>query len=219
MILILITYKVGIPVFGPSALAARIEGSKAFSKDFMKRHKIPTAAYHTFTDFESAKAHILSSYKGGDLVIKASGLAAGKGVLIPETLDQAIKDLESLMISKEFGGAGDEVVIEERLQGEEVSVLSFTDGYTIVPCPGAQDHKRVFEDDKVRQKLSPGLQFHLHYIQISNILLIHSHRDPIPEVWVLTPPRPYILKVFNLRFSRASYNPQSMDYVVMAHPS
>ncbi|KAJ3413157.1 hypothetical protein HDV05_008360 [Chytridiales sp. JEL 0842] len=140
--------KVGIPVFGPSAEAAKIEGSKAFSKDFMRRHNIPTAAYGVFTDFETAKKYMESTYKGGDLVIKASGLAAGKGVLLPETMQEAIEGLKSIMVSKEFGTAGDEVVIEERLEGEEVSVLAFTDGYTVVPCPGAQDHKRVNEGDK-----------------------------------------------------------------------
>ncbi|KAJ3329704.1 hypothetical protein HDU76_007345 [Blyttiomyces sp. JEL0837] len=140
--------KVGISVFGPSAKAAQIEGSKAFSKDFMRRHNIPTASYAVFTDIEAAKKHVKETYKGGDLVIKASGLAAGKGVLLPETIDEAIAGLQEVMVSKEFGSAGDEVVIEELLIGEEVSVLAFSDGYTVIPCPGAQDHKRIFEGDK-----------------------------------------------------------------------
>ncbi|KAJ1552402.1 hypothetical protein HK405_011463 [Cladochytrium tenue] len=124
-----------------------IEGSKSFSKDFMKRHNIPTARYESFSDFESAKEYVLATYKGGDLVIKASGIAAGKGVIIPETIEEAVAALSDIMVSKEFGSAGDVVVIEERLIGEEVSVLAVTDGYTIVPFPGAQDHKRIFEGD------------------------------------------------------------------------
>ncbi|KAI9348317.1 phosphoribosylglycinamide synthetase [Zopfochytrium polystomum] len=140
--------KVGVPVFGPSGKAARIEGSKAFSKDFMKRHNIPTARYEIFTNIHAAQDHIRKTYKGGDLVIKASGLAAGKGVLLPDTIEEALEGLASIMVSKEFGSAGEEVVIEERLEGEEVSVLTVTDGYTIIPFPGAQDHKRIFEGDK-----------------------------------------------------------------------
>ncbi|KAI8618067.1 phosphoribosylglycinamide synthetase [Chytriomyces sp. MP71] len=139
--------KVGIPVFGPSAAAAQIEASKAFAKDFMARHNIPTAAYRNFTKYEDAETYVRATYKGGDFVIKASGLAAGKGVLLPETLDEGLQGLKDVMVSKEFGTSGDEVVIEERLYGEEVSVLTFCDGYTIIPFPGAQDHKRVFEGD------------------------------------------------------------------------
>ncbi|KAJ3197626.1 hypothetical protein HK101_002054 [Irineochytrium annulatum] len=146
--------KVGISVFGPSASAARIEGSKSFSKDFMKRHNIPTADYATFTDHAAACSHVMERYKGGDVVIKASGLAAGKGVYLPGTIEEALANLKTIMLDHEFGNAGDDVVIEERLEGEEVSVLAFTDGYTIVPCPGAQDHKRIFEGDKAELLLT-----------------------------------------------------------------
>ncbi|KAJ3395141.1 hypothetical protein HDU84_002715 [Entophlyctis sp. JEL0112] len=139
---------VGLPVFGPSAAAARIESSKAFAKDFMARHQIPTAAYRIFKSFADAKSYVKQTYKGGDFVIKASGLAAGKGVLLPSTIEEAIANLEAIMVDAEFGAAGEEVVIEERLFGEEVSVLTFTDGYTIIQCPGAQDHKRVNEGDE-----------------------------------------------------------------------
>lgn len=138
--------KVGIPCFGPSTEAARLEGSKSFSKDFMKKHQIPTAAYETFTDFEKAKAYVESF--PGQLVIKASGLAAGKGVLLPETKEEAIEGLKSIMVDSIFGDAGSEVVIEERLTGEEVSVLAFSDGYTVIPMPAAQDHKRAYDGDK-----------------------------------------------------------------------
>ncbi|KAJ3232168.1 hypothetical protein HDU81_003268 [Chytriomyces hyalinus] len=138
---------VGIPVFGPSAAAAQIEASKAFAKEFMARHQIPTAAFKVFTQFVDAEAYVRANYKGGDFVIKASGLAAGKGVLIPETLEEGVQGLKDVMVTKEFGSSGDEVVIEERLFGEEVSVLTFCDGYTVIQFPGAQDHKRIFEGD------------------------------------------------------------------------
>ena len=130
--------------FGPSAKAAMIEGSKKFSKDLMKKYNIPTAEYATFTDFESALAYIKSV--DHPVVIKASGLAAGKGVLLPERgeEEQALRDI---MMDHEFGAAGDTVVIEERLEGEEVSLLCFTDGETIITMPPSQDHKRVGDND------------------------------------------------------------------------
>ncbi|RUP49417.1 hypothetical protein BC936DRAFT_142560 [Jimgerdemannia flammicorona] len=138
--------KVGIPVFGPSQKAAQMEGSKTFSKDFMKRHNIPTAAYENFTDYNKAKAYLESvSHR---VVLKASGLAAGKGVLIPTTTTESLEGLHSIMVSREFGTAGDEVVIEEYLEGQELSVLAFADGYTIIPLPPAQDHKRVLDGDQ-----------------------------------------------------------------------
>ncbi|KXS20885.1 phosphoribosylamine--glycine ligase [Gonapodya prolifera JEL478] len=138
--------KVGIPCFGPSKLAARIEGSKSFSKNFMKRNKIPTAHYGNFTDFDAAK-EFLGRFSG-KVVLKASGLAAGKGVLLPETQQEALEGLKAIMVDKEFGIAGTEIVIEEYLEGEEVSVLAISDGYTVIPLPGAQDHKRIFDGDK-----------------------------------------------------------------------
>jgi len=135
-----------IKVFGPTQKAARIESSKSFSKDFMARHNIPTACYATFTNFDSAREYLtIIDYP---IVIKASGLAAGKGVLLPETLQEAIDDLTRIMVNHEFGNAGDEVVIEERLYGQEVSLMAFTDGTTVVPMVSAQDHKRLLEQDQ-----------------------------------------------------------------------
>ncbi|ODV58494.1 bifunctional aminoimidazole ribotide synthase/glycinamide ribotide synthase [Ascoidea rubescens DSM 1968] len=135
----------GIPVFGPSELAARMEGSKTFSKDFMKKHSIPTAKYQNFSDYESAKNYIDSiDY---DIVIKASGIAGGKGVLIPQSKQEALDGLHQVMVQKNFGDAGDEVVIEEFLQGDELSILAFSDGYTIIDLPPAQDHKRIGNND------------------------------------------------------------------------
>ncbi|PMD43779.1 phosphoribosylamine--glycine ligase [Hyaloscypha variabilis F] len=137
---------VGIRCFGPSKLAARMEGSKTFSKDFMKRHNIPTAAYENFSDYEDAKKYLDSI--DHNVVIKASGLAAGKGVIIPTTKEEAHAALKEIMLDKEFGSAGDEVVIEEFLEGDELSILSFSDGYTIRSLPPAQDHKRIFDGDQ-----------------------------------------------------------------------
>ncbi|KAF7307134.1 Phosphoribosylformylglycinamidine cyclo-ligase [Mycena indigotica] len=139
--------KVGIPVFGPSALAARMEGSKAFSKDFMARHSIPTAKYKVFSSsqFDAAVDYVKTC--GHPVVLKADGLAAGKGVLIPETIEEAVKGLKELMVDSLFGSAGDQVVIEELLIGSEVSVLAFSDGYSIFPLPAAQDHKRIGDGD------------------------------------------------------------------------
>ena len=136
----------GIPVFGPSQRAAQMEGSKTFSKDFMHRHGIPTAAYQNFTDYEKAKQYV--EHVKHDIVIKASGLAAGKGVIIPTSKEEAFEALDSIMVKKEFKDAGDEVVIEEFLDGEELSVLTFCDGYTIRSLPPAQDHKRALDGDQ-----------------------------------------------------------------------
>ncbi|XBW35367.1 hypothetical protein QEN19_000932 [Hanseniaspora menglaensis] len=136
----------GIKVFGPSAKAATLEGSKTFSKDFMKRHNIPTAKYENFTSFEKAK-DFLEANKDTKWVIKASGIAAGKGVLIPETHEEAVSNLEDVMVKKQFGSAGDSVVIEEFLEGDEISILTLSDGYSYVNLPPAQDHKRIGEND------------------------------------------------------------------------
>ncbi|CDH54584.1 aminoimidazole ribonucleotide synthetase [Lichtheimia corymbifera JMRC:FSU:9682] len=138
--------KIGIPCFGPSPKAAMMEGSKTFSKDFMKKHNIPTAAYENFTDYAKAKAYLESI--NHRVVLKASGLAAGKGVLIPTTKEESLAGLKSIMDDKEFGDAGNEVVIEEYLEGQELSVLAFSDGYTVIPLPPLQDHKRAYDGDE-----------------------------------------------------------------------
>ena len=124
-----------------------MEGSKAFSKDFMARHNIPTAAFRTFSSSQFDEASTYVKTCGHPVVLKASGLAAGKGVLIPATTEEAIEGLKSIMVDNAFGSAGSEVVVEELLTGDEISVLAFTDGYTIVPLPAAQDHKRIGEGD------------------------------------------------------------------------
>lgn len=138
--------KIGIPVFGPSEKAAVMEGSKAFSKVFMDKHNIPTAQFKNFSSVEDAKKHIEKvDYK---LVLKADGLAAGKGVLIPETKEEALQGLNEIMVDKNFGSAGNEIVIEEYLEGDELSILTITDGYSFFNLPTSQDHKRVGDGDK-----------------------------------------------------------------------
>ncbi|CEP62974.1 bifunctional aminoimidazole ribotide synthase/glycinamide ribotide synthase LALA0_S06e08152g [Lachancea lanzarotensis] len=137
--------KVGIPVFGPSAKAALFEGSKTFSKDFMAKHNIPTARYANFSDYESAKSYLEKiDYR---IVLKADGIAAGKGVLIPNSTEEAQEALKAMMVERQFGAAGDSVVIEEFLEGDEISILTISDGYTSFSFPPAQDHKRVGEND------------------------------------------------------------------------
>jgi len=135
-----------IKCFGPSKKAAEMEGSKTFAKDFMKRNNIPTAAYSNFSSYEPAKEYL--DTVSHPVVIKASGLAAGKGVIIPGSKEEAQAALKEIMLSKQFGSAGDEVVIEEFLEGDEISILSFCDGETIKSLPPAQDHKRIFDNDK-----------------------------------------------------------------------
>ena len=134
-----------IRCFGPSQAAAKIESSKSFAKDFMARHHIPTARYETFNNVNDAIVYLEKiDYP---VVIKASGLAAGKGVILPETLDEAKAVIASILVDKTFGEAGSELIIEERLSGQEVSLMAFTDGETIVPMLPAQDHKRLLDGD------------------------------------------------------------------------
>ena len=134
-----------IDVFGPSAKAAQLEGSKGFMKDLCAKYNIPTAGYGRFTDIEAAKGFILKT--GAPIVVKADGLAAGKGVIICETTDQAIEATADMLSGNAFGAAGHEVVIEEFMTGEEVSYFALSDGKTILPLTSAQDHKRVGDGD------------------------------------------------------------------------
>lgn len=136
----------GIKAFGPDKLAAEIEGSKAFSKGLMKKYNIPTAKYEVFTEAEAAKAYI--KVEGAPIVIKADGLAAGKGVIVAMTMDEALAAIDEIMGDKAFGSAGSRVVVEEFMAGEEVSVLCFTDGKTIIPMVPSQDHKRAYDNDE-----------------------------------------------------------------------
>lgn len=136
----------GLRVFGPRKNAAIIEGSKAFSKDLMKKYNIPTAAYENFTDPEKALTYLETAKM--PIVLKADGLALGKGVLICNTLEEAKAGVKTLMLDKQFGDAGNEIVIEEFMTGREVSVLAFCDGKTIKCMTSAQDHKRAKDGDQ-----------------------------------------------------------------------
>jgi phosphoribosylamine--glycine ligase len=136
----------GLKVFGPSQKAAFIEGSKAFSKDLMKKYNVPTAAYGVFTDQVEAENFIRAT--GAPIVVKADGLAAGKGVIIAQTCEEAISAVQDMLSGNAFGSAGSRVVIEEFLTGEEASFLVITDGRKVVPLASAQDHKAIFDGDK-----------------------------------------------------------------------
>ena len=137
--------KENLKVFGPNKKCAQLEGSKAFSKNFMIRHNLPTAKYKEYTDLDKAIAEI--DEFGYPVVIKADGLAAGKGVVIPENREDAIETLKEMMADHKFGHAGDKIVIEEFLTGVETSILAFVDNNTIVPMVSAKDHKKVFEGE------------------------------------------------------------------------
>ena len=137
---------VGIEAFGPSKAAAQIEASKVFSKNLMKKHDIPTAKYEVFSDAAAAKEYIRAN--GAPLVIKADGLALGKGVYVAMDDETALSAVDEIMVDKKFGSAGAQVVIEEYLEGPEVSLLCFTDAKTIVPMVSSQDHKRAYDGDE-----------------------------------------------------------------------
>jgi phosphoribosylamine--glycine ligase len=138
--------KEGRKILGPTKAAAQLESSKVFSKDLMKKHGIPTAEYRVFTSYLHAEEHI--RLKGTPIVIKADGLAAGKGVFIANTMEEAIDALKVIMKDRVFGDAGDKVIVEDCLKGEEASYMVFTDGKTVVPMVSSQDHKRIFDFDK-----------------------------------------------------------------------
>ncbi|HEY7184808.1 MAG TPA: phosphoribosylamine--glycine ligase [Blastocatellia bacterium] len=138
----------GVAVFGPSRAAARLEGSKVFAKEFMKRHHIPAARHHVADNFEDAMKAVTGGYFGFPVVVKADGLAAGKGVIIAEDEKQARRAIEDLLVSRNLGEAGARLVIEECLTGRELSYLVFSDGKDYAPMPVAQDHKRAFDGDR-----------------------------------------------------------------------
>jgi phosphoribosylamine--glycine ligase len=139
--------KEGIKAFGPSRAAAELEGSKAFAKKIMKRYNIPTAEYNEFSNAQEALTFLDKLKINQKIVIKADGLAAGKGVIICENACDAKNAINQIMVSREFGGAGDKVIIEEFLEGEEASYLVFSDGKNVVPMVSSQDHKRIFDND------------------------------------------------------------------------
>ncbi|MFN8491865.1 MAG: phosphoribosylamine--glycine ligase [Caldilineaceae bacterium] len=142
----------GLCIFGPTQAASQLEASKAFAKTFMQAQAIPTADFVTFREYTAARDYVLrrgqATAHAFNLVVKADGLAAGKGVFVCDTVDEAVAALHSLLVERSLGAAGDTVVIEERLSGPEVSLLAFTDGVSVVAMPPARDHKRVFDHDQ-----------------------------------------------------------------------
>ncbi|MBQ9478292.1 MAG: phosphoribosylamine--glycine ligase [Selenomonadaceae bacterium] len=134
-----------IKAFGPTAAAAQLEGSKIFAKQLMKKYAIPTARYEIFSDADAAKNYVRR--EGAPIVVKADGLAAGKGVIVAQTVDEALNAIDEIMTQKSFGAAGNRIVVEEFMDGEEASLLAFTDGKTVVPMIPSQDHKRVDDGD------------------------------------------------------------------------
>lgn len=136
----------GLKVFGPRKAAAEIEGSKSFAKELMKKYAIPTSDYSVFTSFEEASKYV--EEKGTPIVIKADGLAAGKGVTVAMTKEEAIKSLEEMLLNRKFGEASAQVVVEEFLDGEEFSLMAFVNGETVIPLEIAQDHKRAYDGDE-----------------------------------------------------------------------
>lgn len=138
--------KEGIMAFGPSKKAALLEGSKVFAKEMMKKYNIPTASFEIFDDPEKAKKYIV--IHGAPCVVKADGLAAGKGVYVCKSVDEAFNAVDEIMVKKIFGSSGDRIIIEDCLEGEEASFLVFTDGEVVIPMDSSQDHKRIFDNDE-----------------------------------------------------------------------
>ncbi|MEG0077568.1 phosphoribosylamine--glycine ligase [Anaerorhabdus sp.] len=155
-------HKEGLAVFGPTQAAAELEGSKVFSKAMMKKYNIPTAKYESFSDYEEAKKYLLQQTM--PIVLKADGLAAGKGVIIAMTMDEALQSLEEMMCNHLFADAGSSVVIEEYLEGEEFSLLAFVNGNLVVPMQIAQDHKRAFDNDEGLNTGGMGAYTPVHHI-------------------------------------------------------
>ncbi len=133
-------------ICGPDMAGAQLEGSKIYAKDFMKKYGIPTAEYKSFSSFQQAEEYV--RLKGAPIVVKADGLAAGKGVIVADTVDEAVDALRSIMTDRVFGDAGNRVIVEQCLKGEEVSFMILTDGQTVVPLATSQDHKQIFDGDR-----------------------------------------------------------------------
>lgn len=138
--------KEGLAIFGPSKELARLEGSKVFAKEIMKKFNVPTADFRVFDNIDEAKKYLKE--RGAPIVVKADGLCAGKGVVVAKTIEEAESAIDSIMADKVFGTAGDKIILEEYIEGEEASILIFTDGKTIAPLESSQDHKRIFDGDK-----------------------------------------------------------------------
>jgi len=214
--------KAGLRIWGPKKMAAKIEWSKAFSKDFMRQHNLPTAKFKIFNDFEKAKGYVMKQPL--PIVIKASGLALGKGVIICETLEQAYEALENMLVKKAFGDSGSEIVIEEFLIGPEISIHAFSDGKNYKMFPSSQDHKKIGEGDTglntggmgtiaplpfVADKLMHEIE---RNIVAPTILAMAEMGAPFSGILypglILTPDGPKILE-YNVRFG----DPETQTYM------
>ncbi len=215
--------KAGLRVFGPTAQAAAIEGSKVLAKDIMAKYNIPTARYASFDNLSLAEEYI--NKHGAPCVVKADGLAAGKGVIVASTRDEALEAVRLIMSQRAFGAAGDRVVIEECLIGEEVSILAFTDGEAVVPMLPAQDHKQVYDGDKGPNTGGMGayapapvgtpeiLSFAMEKILVPMVRAMASEGRPYRGVLyaglMVTPEGPKVLE-FNARFGDPEAQPVLM---------
>lgn len=164
----------GIHCFGPVKSGARIEADKSWSKEFMVKYEIPTAKYQSFTDAKLAKEYVANADHEA-LVIKASGLAAGKGVVVAETKEEAFAAIDEMLINNKFGAASETIVVEEKLSGEEVSVLAFIDGDSIQMMPPAQDHKRLCDGDQGPNTGGMGAYCPCPLVSETELNLIRSH--------------------------------------------
>ncbi|GAB4159091.1 MAG: phosphoribosylamine--glycine ligase [Candidatus Promineifilaceae bacterium] len=208
-----IFHAAGLRVFGPSRLAAQLESSKVFAKGFMADHNIPTAAYAAFSRYDAACAYV--AQQRGGMVVKASGLAAGKGVILCDDVAAAEAALYDIMVLRRFGNAGDQVIIEERLNGPEVSLLAFTDGQTVVPMLPARDYKRAYDHNQGPNTggmgaytpladVDAGMVAHIVHTVLQPVVLGMAERQ-MPYVGVLyagmilTAAGPKVLE-FNCRF-------------------
>ncbi len=216
--------KKGLKIFGPSQKAARLESSKAWANRFMNRHNIPCPEFKIFSDSQKAKKFIKSS-PWHKLVIKASGLAGGKGVLLPDSQEEAIKAVKRIMVDKEFKESGDTVVIQERILGEEVSLIAFSDGKTVVPLLPAQDHKPVYDSDQGPNTGGMGAYVPVPFInstlidEIKNTILQpaidgmrqegHPFKGMLYAGLMIISDGPKVLE-FNVRFGDPETQPQMM---------
>jgi phosphoribosylamine--glycine ligase len=207
-------------IFGPDKKGARLEGSKIFAKDFMRKYGIPTAEYKTFTSYLRAEEYV--RLKGTPIVIKADGLAAGKGVVVAETYDEAKEALEMIMKDRAFGDAGNKVLIEQCLQGEEASFMILTDSRTVVPLATSQDHKRIFDGDKgpntggmgayspapvVTKALEKDIMRHIVDPLMKGLKKERIHYRGVIYVGVMVcDGKPYVLE-FNVRFGDPEAQP------------
>ncbi|KAM0339102.1 hypothetical protein ACHAPU_011055 [Fusarium lateritium] len=207
---------VNIPCFAPSLEAAELEGSKVFAKDFMKRNSIPTAKHHSFEELKDALSYVRQI--DHRIVIKADGLAAGKGVILPETEEEALNELCSIMEDGKFSTAGSSVVIEEYMEGDEISILTFSDGKTFYSLPPGQDHKRALEGNKGPNTGGMGVYSPVPFVtqemldQIDATILEPTFEALKKEV-MITPCGPKVIE-YNVRFG----DPETQSSMLLVSP-